>query len=174
MKKYLLLILITFWRINTNAQKIITLKNGKTLSVKEKSAEDNLFSLLTDSTASLDTIAKGNWYALEQTKFELAKLTLVKSSFVQLKNIAIILKEFPRLKIKIGCYSDITGNEKANIKLTQLRADAYKNYLLQLGVQKSCILKTVGYSSQFASCTDTSNQEELAKDRKIAIGVVVF
>lgn len=174
MKRNLLLLLFALCVINSNAQKIVTLKSGKTISFDEKTAEYYLHSFITDSTSSLDTTGNGNWFELEQTKFELGKATLQNTALIQLKNITTLLKEFPKLKIKIGCHSDVTGNEQANIALTQARANAYKKYLLANGVKRSSITNAVGYGSQFATCKDVSNQEELAKDRKLVVRVVGF
>ncbi len=175
MKKTVLLLIILIATICMSfAQKVVQLKSGKKLTVMENSAEDYIIAFLQNPNSSLDTNRVGNWYDLEQTKFELGKTTLEKTSFAQLKNIVTVIKEFPKLRIKIGSYCDKLGNEEANIKLTQARADACKKYLLNYGVPKMRIINSKGYGSTFAKYETTDELEDRVKDRKIAIQIVAF
>ncbi len=175
MKKICLLFLVlVFTTGNTKAQKTFLFASGKSLTVTENSTEDFIISFLQNPASHLDTATVGSWFDLDETKFVLGKTILEKKSFKQLKNITTILDEFPKLKIKIGCYSDKLGNEEANIKLTQARANEYRKNLLSKGVFKSKIISAYGYGSTFAKYSATDTQENREKDRKIAIRIVTF
>ncbi|WP_140384410.1 OmpA family protein, partial [Elizabethkingia miricola] len=86
----------------------------------------------------------------------------------QIQNIATILKAFPDAKIKIGGYTDKTGNEASNLKLSQDRANFIKAELTKLGVGGQ-ILEAKGYGSEHATVAATASNEERAVDRKMAV-----
>ena len=174
MKNIIIAFLFTFCASNLAGQKILVLKNGKTLNVSPKSAEDNIVSFLKDSTSLQDTSLQNNWFLLEKTTFILGKPVLEDSSITQMKNIASILIAYPKLKIAIGCHSDVLGSKTANIMLTQARADAYKKYLILQGVYKTKITEAIGYGSKYASHKSGSDYIELIKDRKLTLRIVSF
>ncbi len=174
MKYLIIACLFIFCATNIVGQKNIVLKNGKTIKVNPKSAEDYIVAFLNDSTSMQDTTFEKNWFVLEKTNFMLGKPILEYSSLIQMKNIASILKAYPKLKIAIGCHSDVTGNENSNIILTQSRADAYKKYLIFQGVSKTKITEAVGYGSKFAKYKTATSYENHQEDRKIDIKIVSF
>jgi outer membrane protein OmpA-like peptidoglycan-associated protein len=89
----------------------------------------------------------------------------------QLQNITAILKAFPKASIKIGGYTDKTGDERANMKLSQARADAVVKALKDNGITSSQLAGAEGYGSQFAKAAATAPGEERKKDRRISVSV---
>ena len=83
---------------------------------------------------------------------ETATLVRVKNNF---DNIAEILKTFPDAKIKIGGYTDATGDAATNKKLSKDRAEAAKNGLDKRGVGKQ-VTEAEGYGSEFAKAAANS------------------
>lgn len=73
---------------------------------------------------SNDAISKDKWFDFDDLNFETGSSTVTAASSKQVDNIAAILKAFPSAKIKIGGYTDNTGDSTANVKLSQARADA--------------------------------------------------
>jgi len=92
-------------------------------------------------------------------------------SMTQIKNIAAILKAFPHAAIKIGGYTDKTGNEKSNIKLSQARANAVSSALKDNGVSESQLTGAEGYGSQFAKVAADASDDERKTDRRMAVNV---
>jgi outer membrane protein OmpA-like peptidoglycan-associated protein len=85
------------------------------------------------------------------------------------ENIATILKAFPKASLKIGGYTDKTGDEPANVKLSQARAEAVVAALKTNGITKGQLDGAEGYGSQFAKVPAEATDEERRKDRRIAV-----
>ncbi|WP_317127597.1 MULTISPECIES: OmpA family protein [unclassified Chryseobacterium] len=86
----------------------------------------------------------------------------------QLDNLVAILKAFPDAKVKIGGYTDKTGNEASNVKLSQARADFIKAALAKAGVGAQ-VLGAEGYGSKFATVDAKASDAERAADRKMSV-----
>ena len=67
-------------------------------------------------------------------------------SYPILYHAARVMHENPEIKVEVQGYSDNIGSDKNNLKMSQFRADAVKNYLVARGVDESRI-KSVGYGS---------------------------
>lgn len=134
--------------------------------------EDQLISFLkTDGykNAKDDSALKDKWYSFDKVNFKIGKSDqLEDGSQVQIDNLVAILKAYPDVKIKIGGYTDKTGNEADNVKLSQARADFIKAALTKAGVGAQ-VLSAEGYGSQFATVPAEASNEERAIDRKMAI-----
>ena len=134
--------------------------------------EDQLISFLkTDGykNAKDDNALKDKWYSFDKVNFKIGKSDqLEDGSQVQIDNLVAILKAYPDVKIKIGGYTDKTGNEADNVKLSQARADFIKAALTKAGVGAQ-VLSAEGYGSQFATVPAEASNEERAIDRKMAI-----
>ncbi|HEY5462029.1 MAG TPA: DUF937 domain-containing protein [Hanamia sp.] len=149
----------------------VKLPNGKELDAYKGGIEDQLVTFLNGDWKSLsDDSLKNRWFDFDNLNFNTGTATLKPESEKQLDNIAEILKAFPDAKIKIGGYTDVTGNPAANKKLSQDRADAAKNGLDKRGVGKQ-VTGTEGYGSQFAKFPATATDAEKATDRHVSVSV---
>jgi outer membrane protein OmpA-like peptidoglycan-associated protein len=81
------------------------------------------------------------------------------------------MKAYPKAMIKIGGYTDKTGDSLANIKLSNDRAVAVDAAIKAAGVDAARLAKPEGYGSQFAVVPAAASDEERKKDRRIAVGV---
>ncbi|TXF77623.1 OmpA family protein [Chryseobacterium sp.] len=116
-----------------------------------------------------DAALKDNWYSFDNVNFKMnSAKELEAGSEAQLQNLAAILKAYPDAKIKIGGYTDNTGDTAANKKLSQERADYIKNRLSDMGVGAQ-ILGAEGYGSEFATVAANASDSERATDRKMAV-----
>jgi outer membrane protein OmpA-like peptidoglycan-associated protein len=52
----------------------------------------------------------------------------------ELERVANVLNQYPQTRIRIEGYTDPTGSEDYNLKLSQRRADAVRNALIQRGI----------------------------------------
>lgn len=144
----------------------LKLPNGIELNVPELGIENKLATWVGDKTKMVD---KTTWFNFDRLLFDTDKSTLHASSQEQLKNIAEIMKAYPTMEIKIGGYTDNTGDAKANVKLSDARAKTVKDELVKLGVAANR-LAAEGYGDQFPVASNDT-EEGRAQNRRIAVRV---
>jgi outer membrane protein OmpA-like peptidoglycan-associated protein len=66
---------------------------------------------------------------LDNINFDTGKATLKPESDAVLASVAMILLQYPALKIEIGGHTDNTGTKAKNIKLSEARAAAVRTWL---------------------------------------------
>ncbi len=66
------------------------------------------------------------------------------------------VRKFPELRLRIETHTDSRGSSTANLRLSQNRADAIKNYLLRQGTPAASIVEAKGYGEEriLNNCTD--------------------
>lgn len=92
---------------------------------------------------SEEVVKKLNDYA-KTILFDTAKASFQKQTFPVLQSIAAILKEYPSANFSIEGHTDSDGKDTTNQKLSEDRAAAVKNYLIENGIATSR-LSSVGY-----------------------------
>ena len=145
----------------------VILPDGSELDAYKAGIEDQLVTFLTDKKSK-----PGNdlWFDFDNLNFKKGTAEIVPESQKQLNNLASILNAFPKVKIKIGGYTDKAGNEAANRKLSQSRANAIRAELVAAGVGKQ-IVGAQGYGSEFAKAEMDAPESDRMKDRRISISV---
>jgi len=142
------------------------LPSGVELNIPENGIESQLVNFVEGSGA----IDKTSWFNFDRLNFATGKAMLdMDKSGEQLNNIAEIMKGYPKIKVKLGGYTDNTGNEASNLTLSQNRADAVKAALVAKGVAADRIA-TEGYGIAHP-IADNATPEGRAKNRRIAIRV---
>lgn len=118
-----------------------------------------------------DEKLKESWFDFDDLNFEFGTTKLTKESKRQIDNIVSILKAYPEIKIKIGAYTDKKGDDVANLKLSQERANAVKSALEKDGVGAQ-VTSAEGYGEKFATVDENASDDERETDRKISIRLV--
>ncbi|WP_373797579.1 DUF937 domain-containing protein [Kaistella sp.] len=146
--------------------------NGKMIKGYANGMEASMITFLKSDSyknAADDAALKENWYDFDNVNFKIGSATeLEAGSEGQIQNLAEILKAYPDAKIKIGGYTDMTGDAAKNKALSQQRADFIKSELGKLGVAAQ-VVGAEGYGSEFAKVPATASNEERAADRKMAV-----
>lgn len=146
--------------------------NGKMIKGYANGMEASMISFLKSDgykNAADDAALKDTWYNFDNVNFKIGSATeLERGSEGQIQNLAEILKAYPDAKIKVGGYTDITGDAAKNKELSQKRADFIKAELGKLGVAKQ-VVEAKGYGSEFAKVPATASNDERAVDRKMAV-----
>ena len=146
--------------------------NGVALKGYKGGMEDQMIAFLKSGNyknAADDNALKDTWYDFDHVNFKMGSATdLEAGSQGQLENLVAILKAFPEAKIKIGGYTDKTGNEASNIKLSKSRAEFIKSALTKAGVGTQ-VLEAEGYGSKFAKVDPKASDAERAADRKMSV-----
>ncbi len=142
------------------------LANGVELNIPENGIESQIVNFIEGSNA----IDKTTWFDFDRLTFATSSANLdMDKSGEQLNNIAEIMKGYSNVKVKIGGYTDNTGNEAANMTLSQNRADAVKAALVVKGIAADRI-ETEGYGIAHP-IADNATPEGRAKNRRIALRV---
>ncbi|MGS0748587.1 DUF937 domain-containing protein [Halpernia sp. GG3] len=146
--------------------------NGKMIKGYAGGMEASMISFLKSGgykNAADDAALKGTWYNFDHVNFKIGSgNTLESGSEGQLDNLVAILKAYPQAKIKVGGYTDKTGTEATNVKLSQDRADFIKAALAKAGVGTQ-VLEAKGYGSSQATFAATASNDQRAADRKMAV-----
>ena len=79
----------------------------------------------------------GKKVVLNNILFETGKSILTAASILELDRLLNIMKENAQMKIEISGHTDKTGSEPLNFKLSEARAKAVVDYLVQKGIDRS-------------------------------------
>lgn len=147
----------------------VSLPDGQVLEARKGGTEDRLIAFLSDPNAPLDK-KNGNWFDFTRVSFASNSASLLLESETQLRNIVAILRAFPKAKIKIGGYTDNTGDAAENVRLSQQRADNILAKLKDLGAKSSQLDGAEGYGSKYP-VGDNGTQAGRAMNRRMSINV---
>ena len=142
------------------------LVSGINLNIPEFGIESKLLSFI----KSDKPVDKTTWFDFDRLTFETGSATLKPESREQLKNIAEILKAHPTVTVKLGGYTDNTGNANSNLKLSGERAQSVKKELEGLGIADSR-LEAEGYGQEHPVASNDT-EEGRAQNRRISIRVM--
>lgn len=98
--------------------------------------------VIAQETATAETIEK---YIPKRVEFETAKSEILAVSYPDLKKLANFLIDNPKLRLRILGHTDLIGNSKGNLILSEERAKVVAAYLIKNGVKRSQIISAVGY-----------------------------
>jgi outer membrane protein OmpA-like peptidoglycan-associated protein len=146
----------------------VSLPGGVTLDAYKGGIEDQLVACINDAAC---VPGKDKWFNFDNLNFELNSAKITAESQKQVDNIAAILKAFPNVKIKIGGYTDRSGDSTANLKLSQARAESVTAAVVKAGANAAQLEKGEGYGSQFATVPADRSEEERRVDRKISVSL---
>ena len=142
------------------------LPGGVELNVPERGIESQLIAFITDSSRPVNDTT---WFNFDRLNFATGSASILPESEEQLNNIAAILKAYPNVNVKVGGYTDNTGDPAANRTLSQQRADAVRQALTGKGIDAKRMVAE-GYGSNHP-VGDNATEEGRAMNRRIALRV---
>lgn len=146
----------------------VKLPDGTELDAWKGGIEDKLVAFLNDPNAKP---GKDVWFDFDDLNFETGSAKITPESQKQINNIAAILKAYPKAKIKIGGYTDRTGDSTANKKLSGDRAKATSDAIKAAGAKASQLQGAEGYGSMYAKAPADAPDEQRKLDRHISVSV---
>ncbi|RYZ26028.1 MAG: DUF937 domain-containing protein [Chitinophagaceae bacterium] len=150
---------------------MVKLPNGTELNAYRGGIEDQLVTFLQTNWMALgEDSLKNRWFDFDNLNFQTASAEITPESQQQVDNLSAILKAFPKAKLKIGGYTDKTGSEPANQKLSGDRAKAVQTALEKTGVGKQ-ITGAEGYGSAYAKYSADAPESDRATDRRVSVSV---
>jgi len=112
---------------------------------------------------------KTTWFDFDRLLFDTGNATLQAASNEQLANVSNILKAFPNVHLKIGGYTDNTGDKAANVKLSADRAATVMGELVKMGIAPAR-LASEGYGDEHP-VADNATEEGRQKNRRVSMRV---
>lgn len=110
-------------------------------------------------------ILAGECFQLNNLNFELDKAIILSESFNELNSLSNFLKTYPYIEVYIDGHTDKSGSNAHNEKLSEARATAVKDYLINAGVSKKR-LKARGFGESLPM-----DDENNALNRRVEITI---
>ncbi|HSA55711.1 MAG TPA: OmpA family protein [Gemmatimonadaceae bacterium] len=143
------------------------LPGGVALDVPERGIESRLIGFIADERRPVNDTT---WFNFDRLTFATGSATILPDSREQLDNIAAILKAYTNVRVRIGGYTDSSGDVTTNIRLSQQRAEAVRQALIGRGVAASR-LTAEGYGAAHP-VADNTTEAGRAQNRRIALRVM--
>ncbi|WP_238398344.1 OmpA family protein [Edaphobacter sp. 12200R-103] len=131
-------------------------------------ARERLRSQLNSVLATSET-ARGLIVNMSDVLFATGKYALKPSTQISLAKVAGILQSYPGLKLQVEGYTDNTGSEQFNQKLSENRAGAVRDFLVSQGVSPDNIVAT-GYGMA-KPVADNNTSKGRALNRRVQLVV---
>lgn len=97
--------------------------------------------------------------------FDTDSFAIKPGGYSELTRVAGVLNKYPQTTIQVGGHTDSRGDENYNQQLSEKRANAVKNVLIQNGVHESRI-RAIGYGESMPVSSD------FAQNRRVEIVIV--
>jgi outer membrane protein OmpA-like peptidoglycan-associated protein len=103
------------------------------------------------------------------TNFDYSKSTLSQKAETQLEKDVQVLKENPQINVRMAGYTSAQGSEKVNQELSEKRANAVRDFLIEKGIAQERI-SVIGYGRTRPAVyemtpSDVNSKEALANMR---------
>ncbi len=123
--------------------------NQSVLAIREKLKAQLNAVLATQETA------RGLIVTLGDVLFDTGKSALKQNAQISLAKVSAILQQYPDLKLQIAGYTDSTGSDALNLKLSNDRAKSTEDFLVAQGVQQANV-SFYGFGKQDPVADNTS------------------
>ena len=116
-------------------------------------------------------VAEGEVVILQKVQFDTGRATIKAESHALLDEVANVLLLNPQIvRVEIQGHTDDVGTEETNLKLSQRRAQAVRDYLVDKGVRKSRLVAE-GYGAT-QPIADNSTEQGRSTNRRVQFEIV--
>jgi outer membrane protein OmpA-like peptidoglycan-associated protein/tetratricopeptide (TPR) repeat protein len=122
-------------------------------------------------TVELDRLKVGVSSVLRNIYFDFDKATFLKESYDELNKLERLLNENPDMYIEISGHTDNIGGKEYNKVLSQRRAQAVVDYVVQKGISKARITAK-GYGEERPIASNDDDKEGRALNRRVEFKVL--
>ncbi|MGH7538645.1 MAG: OmpA family protein [Gemmatimonadales bacterium] len=120
-----------------------------------------------DAIGCADLFVERGATALRGLAFGVGSATLTAGSYTVLDGVAAALLAHPEVRVEIAAYTDDAGAPAANLRLSQLRAEAVRGYLISRGVAANRLLgRGFGSANPIASNATAAGR---AQNRRVEL-----
>jgi outer membrane protein OmpA-like peptidoglycan-associated protein len=117
-------------------------------------------------------IKVGKKVVLNNILFETGKSVLTASSYTELGRLLNIMQDDPKMKIEISGHTDNTGSQPLNFKLSEARAKAVVDFLVQKGIDPAR-MEYKGFGS-LQPIADNATAAGRTKNRRVEFKILEF
>lgn len=121
------------------------------------------------STGSKPVPAAGRVMRLNNLIFEVGKAKIDPESFSELDILVNLMEENPKMVIQLEGHTDILGDSRANMKLSQQRVEAVRSYLAEKSVARTRIRTKAFGGNQPLSRDNTPEAHRLNRRVEVRI-----
>jgi outer membrane protein OmpA-like peptidoglycan-associated protein len=108
----------------------------------------------------------------QQVHFATAKFKVLPDSFPLLNQVAQVLNDFPKMRVSIEGHTDNVGGEAQNLRLSQRRAEAVRDYLVAKGTSPAR-LEAIGFGPTKPLASNKTAKGK-AKNRRTEFRIVAL
>jgi len=149
----------------------IELPDGRKISVGENSTENRVFLMLNDPNFNVLEDRTQGWFTLDRVYFTSGSAELTNNSENQINNLIQVLEAFPSAIIKLGGYTDSTGDDATNLRVSTERAKVVAKKFLDAGIDASRV-EHEGYGAQHFVCQANDTDECKAQNRRVDLRIM--
>ncbi|MEC8627979.1 MAG: OmpA family protein [Bacteroidota bacterium] len=120
--------------------------------------------------ADLNAIQKDQAYAIDDVLFATGKADLSARSKEILDELIVTMQENPTLIIEMGSHTDDVGGDAMNLTLSQKRAEACVNYMVEGGIRADRLIAR-GYG-EAVPIADNTSEKGRSKNRRTEFKVI--
>jgi outer membrane protein OmpA-like peptidoglycan-associated protein len=117
-----------------------------------------------------ETHTEGTVLVLKELMFEQGRAKIGANSYAELDKVVIMMNQNPNMVIQLEGHTDTRGNPKANLKLSQSRVDAVKDYLTSKNIPKSKV-KTKAFGGT-APISRENTEEAHQLNRRVELRII--
>ncbi len=137
----------------------------------KKVIQDIELSLPTPAAHNAETThTVGKVMRLDDLIFDAGRAKIAPSSYEELDEVAVMLKNNPKMVIQLEGHTDTRGDAKANMKLSEDRVAAVKTYLISKGGNKNRI-KTKAFGGTMPLSRENT-EEAHALNRRVELRIL--
>jgi outer membrane protein OmpA-like peptidoglycan-associated protein len=110
--------------------------------------------------------------ALRNIFFNTASYELLPASNAELDKLVQLLRNNPTLRIELGGHTDNVGNDAANQKLSEQRAQAVREFVVNKGIEGTRITAKGYGETRPVADADNDTEEGRARNRRTEVTVL--
>jgi len=124
------------------------------------------------TTKDIALLKKKMVFTFRNIYFEFNKADIKPESYPVLDSIALFLKEYPNVKVEIGGHTDSRGSDAYNLKLSQARANAVREYLIKVHNISPDRLIAKGYGERRLVVYPEKTEEDYQMNRRVEFTIL--
>jgi outer membrane protein OmpA-like peptidoglycan-associated protein len=121
------------------------------------------------TSLNIDPLKVDAQISLHPIFFEQSKPTILNQSFGELEYLVEVLQEHPQISIQVEGHTDNVGDIKALVKLSEERAEAVRNFLVDKGISPERV--SVKGFGPARPVNDNMNDEQRKANRRVEVRI---